>query len=203
MQAATKTAARVTADSRDSELLRLTALGDRRAFETLFRGYCPRLARFLARFSLRPELVDEVINDTFWVVWQKAGEFRGHSQVSTWIIGIAYRRALKCLHANNTSGQEPLSDDHMDGAVHQEQITRDLRDWVEKGLAYLPTEQRTTIELAYFLGHSCEEISGIMECSVGTVKARMFHARVKLRNLLPALGGDKSGDNRGTYEATS
>jgi RNA polymerase sigma-70 factor, ECF subfamily len=191
MQAATATLAQpATGDGRDAELLRLTAQRDRRAFETLFRGYCPRLARFLTRFSMRPEQVDEVINDTFWVVWQKAGEFRGHSQVSTWIIGIAYRRALKTLAAYSSHASEPLNDEHEDGAARQEQVSRDLRDWVEKGLHYLPAEQRMTIELAYFLGHSCEEIAGIMDCSVGTVKARMFHARVKLRNLLPALGGE-------------
>ena len=43
--------------------------------------------------------------------------------------------------------------------------------------------------LAYFLGHSCEEIATIMGCPVNTVKARMFQARIKLRNRLPALGG--------------
>ena len=44
-----------------------------------------------------------------------------------------------------------------------------------------------TMELAYCLGHSLDEIASIMDCPVSTVKARMFHARIKLRNLLPAL----------------
>jgi len=56
----------------------------------------------------------------------------------------------------------------------------------------LPFEQRATMELAYFLGHSCEEIAAIMGCPVNTVKARMFQARIKLRNLLPTLGGAPS-----------
>ena len=38
-----------------------------------------------------------MVDDTFWVVWRKAKEFRGDSRVSTWIMGIAYRRALKML----------------------------------------------------------------------------------------------------------
>jgi len=49
------------------------------------------------------------------------------------------------------------------------------------------------MEMAYFLGHSCEEIAAIMSCPVNTVKARMFQARIKLRNLLPTLGGTPSG----------
>ena len=64
------------------------------------------------------------------------------------------------------------------------------RDWLSQGLNSLPEEQRVTLELAYFMGESCEDIAAIMGCAVGTVKARMFHARVRLRNVLPALGGD-------------
>ena len=51
------------------------------------------------------------------------------------------------------------------------------------------------MELAYFLGQSCEEIAAIMNCATGTVKARMFHARLRLRNTLPALGGDAADAN--------
>jgi RNA polymerase sigma-70 factor (ECF subfamily) len=53
----------------------------------------------------------------------------------------------------------------------------------------LPTDQRLTVELAYGQGHSCEEIAEIMDCPVNTVKTRMFHARGKLRMLLPRLAG--------------
>ena len=62
-------------------------------------------------------------------------------------------------------------------------------EWLEQGLAMLPVEQRATLQLAYFVGYSCEEIAAIMDCPVNTVKARMFQARIKLRNLLPKLGG--------------
>jgi RNA polymerase sigma-70 factor (ECF subfamily) len=46
------------------------------------------------------------------------------------------------------------------------------------------------------MGHSLEEIAAITECPVGTVKARMFHAREKLRQYLPALSGGASGYQR-------
>jgi len=65
----------------------------------------------------------------------------------------------------------------------------ELRDWVAKGLRLLPEDQRTTMELAYLAGLSCAEIGQLMGCAEGTVKARMFHARLRLRNLMPALGG--------------
>ena len=77
-----------------------------------------------------------------------------------------------------------------------ESAQRELRDWLGHGLNLLPVEQRMTIELAYYLGQSCEEIAAIMNCAVGTVKARMFHARLRLRNTLPALAGDTPTNTR-------
>ncbi|MDB5987636.1 MAG: polymerase sigma-E factor [Nevskia sp.] len=175
-------------DEQELALLRLTARRDRRSFETLYGEYYPRLGRFLSRTTQRPELIDEVINETFWVVWQKAGEFRGASLVSTWIMGIAYRCALKSLRRAGGS-EESLSADLEETGTPELQLNYELRDWVAHGLRHLPLEQRTTIQLAYYFGHSCEEIAEIMDCALGTVKARMFHARIKLKNLLPALGG--------------
>src|ERR1700681_4991733 len=116
----------------DEDLLRDVARGDRRALDTLYLGYHRRLARFLSRIAPRYETVEEIINDTFMVVWQHAKEFRGASRVSTWIIGIAYRIALKSLRRNDGLVRaqrfdslpepwvEPMKDD-------------ELRDWVAHG----------------------------------------------------------------------
>jgi RNA polymerase sigma-70 factor (ECF subfamily) len=62
-------------------------------------------------------------------------------------------------------------------------------EWILRALQHLPTEQRLTLELAYGQGYSCEEIAEIMDCPMNTVKTRMFHARGKLRALLPHLAG--------------
>ena len=67
---------------------------DAGALDDLYRRYYRRLADFLARI-VPLELVDEVVNDTLYVVWTKANDFQGKSKVSTWIFGIAYRKALK------------------------------------------------------------------------------------------------------------
>jgi len=81
----------------DNELLTAIARGDRQALEELYLSYHRRLARFLSRFTPHYENVEEIINDTFMVVWQSAADFRRASQVSTWIFGIAYRTALKSV----------------------------------------------------------------------------------------------------------
>src|SRR5258708_37530740 len=84
----------------DEDLLRDVAHGDRRALDALYIGYHRRLARFLTRIAPQYETIEEIINDTFLVLWQHAKEFRGASRVSTWIIGIAYRIALTTLRRN-------------------------------------------------------------------------------------------------------
>ena len=177
-------------DRLDRELLRLVAAGDSRALEQLYLEYYRRLLQFLSRLSSQREALEEAINDTFWIVWRKADEFRGDSRVSTWIMGIAWRCALKSLRRNNDASAEALATfEPAELPVAEAFALEERSQWLAHGLATLPFEQRAALELAYFVGHSCEEIAAIMDCPVNTVKARMFQARIKLRNLLPKLGG--------------
>jgi RNA polymerase sigma-70 factor (ECF subfamily) len=173
--------------AREVELIARVAEGDRKAFEELYHLYHRRMARFLTRLTRRYDIAEEVINDTFWVVWRKAHTFRGDSQPSTWILGIAYRKARNAFRASARLAEknlqielEPLTDAAPSG-------TEELRDWLGRALAELPVEQRLAVELCYELGHSCEEIATIMGCPVNTVKTRLFHARAKLQRLLPQL----------------
>jgi RNA polymerase sigma-70 factor (ECF subfamily) len=180
--------AKESAKARDNELLVAVAGGSRRALGDLYLGNHRRLVRFLSRFTSSYENVEEIINDTFLVVWQRAKDFRFASQVSTWIISIAYRTLTKSLRSQKN---------HLDAHVWGEpaeyadpSISAEAQDWLTHGLSQLPVEQRLTLELAFHMGHSLQEIASITDCSVGTVKARIFHARAKMRRFLPALDGD-------------
>lgn len=176
------------ASSNERELALLTRIGrqDRDAFKELYIIYHRRLSRFISRLSSRQELAEEIINDTMWTVWKKAGSFRGASQVSTWILGIAYRQALMTFRrAGPPPAEEPPG--HTAAVVADSQIATETHEWLAHGLAQLPLEQRMVIELTYFLGHSCEEIATIMDCPVNTVKTRMFYARRKLKVTLTQL----------------
>jgi RNA polymerase sigma-70 factor (ECF subfamily) len=191
------TDADINSDATDRLLLQRMASGDRAALATLYRSYHGRLGRFLSRLTRRADVIEEVINDCFWIAWQKAGDFRGDSRVSTWIMGIAYRCGLKALRQH---GDEPVEDSN----IPEERIPtedpnedRELRDWLGKGLERLSADQRVVVELVYGAGHNLDDVATIMQCPVGTVKARLFHARVKLRNVLPALaeGSSASKEN--------
>jgi RNA polymerase sigma-70 factor (ECF subfamily) len=179
--------------AREVELIARIGEGDRKAFEELYNLYHRRMARFLTRLTHRYDIAEEVINDTFWVVWRKARTFRGDSQPSTWILGIAYRKARNAFRASARLAEQNLEATELPLTTEGSSGTEELRDWLGQALAQLPIEQRLAVELCYELGHSCEEISVIMNCPVNTVKTRLFHARGKLQKLLPLLAQPTAG----------
>jgi RNA polymerase sigma-70 factor (ECF subfamily) len=65
---------------------------------------------------------------------------------------------------------------------------RELAGVLGQALGALSTEQWAVVELAYYYGLAYQEIAEIMGCPVNTVKTRMFHARRRLKELLPGLG---------------
>ena len=181
-------ATRCRSGKSDGELLIAAGAGNRCAFEELYRGYQLRLARFLSRFTRRDVIVEEIINDTFMVVWCHAHKFRFESQVSSWIFGIAYRVALKSIRRERKHSATRSLDECPEQTVDP-MLETEVQDWLMHGLDRLSDEQAVTLQLACHIGHSLVEIAEITGAPVGTVKARMFHARKNLRRHLPTLGG--------------
>jgi RNA polymerase sigma-70 factor (ECF subfamily) len=171
-------------------LIRQVAGGDTTAFETLFRRYYPRLRRFLERLTRRPQLVDEIVNDTMLVVWRKADTFNLRSKLSTWIIGIALRRSLKALErVNDAIDFDPdAAASPAESGPEGNLLRQELRMRLSQALMSLSPEQRAVIELTYYEGCTYREIAAIVGCPVDTVKTRMFYARRRLKSLLAERG---------------
>ena len=157
------------------------------ALAELYGIYRRRLARFLGRFLASPDAIDEVINDVMFVVWQDAGRFEMRSRVSTWIFGIAWRKALKALERQKRHGP-PLTQPAVESAAPDESASAlENREWLRRALDRLVPDQRLVVELTFFVGCSYQEIAEIAGCPVNTVKTRMFHARHRLRDILKSL----------------
>lgn len=167
-------------------LIGRAAAGELPAFEALYRLYHPRLTRFLERVTRRPPLVEELVNDTMLVVWRRADSFNGQSKVSTWIFGIAYRKALKALKRLD----EPVADEQADerpepGPGPERQFGQGQSNAaLARALDELSAAHRAVVTLTYFHGIGYQEIAEIVDCPVDTVKTRMFHARRRLKTLL-------------------
>ncbi len=183
------TLARRSENTREAVLIERVAGGDLRAFETLYRDYFPRLTRFLERMTRRPDMVEEILNDTMLVVSKNAHKYNRMSKVSTWIFAIAYRKALKTLRDSHDFADTDADLADLAGADDREPkdelMQLQLRRVLSEAVEALSVNHRAVIELTYFQGAGYREIAEIMGCPIETVKTRMFHARRRLKALLP------------------
>ena len=175
----------------DRMLLTRVAQQDRRAFEALYRRYYRRVFHFVTRLVRQEAAAEEVVSDTMLAVWQRAGTFEGASSVSTWMLGIAYRQAMKLLeknrkHALVDSDDELLAtavDAHPDSDPERAAMSESYSALLQRGLSELQEHHRVVVELTA-MGHSYGEIGHIIGCPENTVKTRMFHARLQLKRYL-------------------
>ncbi len=184
-------------DAENLKLLQRVATKDKVAFEKLYARFYPQLTRYLSRLMRRPEMVEEVVNDTLFVVWEKADQFQGRSKVSTWVTGIAYLKGIKALDRLRMMPEQQAASLAEAENIEETQdlISRlGLGEWLSSGLDQVSVDQRSVVELTYFSGYSYQEIADIMKCPVNTVKTRMFHARRRLAKLLPLLEEHTSAD---------
>ncbi|HMI19304.1 MAG TPA: sigma-70 family RNA polymerase sigma factor [Sphingomonas sp.] len=175
----------VEATPEDLRLFARVRARERDAFEALYRLYHPRLARFLLNLLHRPQLVEEVLNDTLFVVWDRSDTFRGASKLSTWIFAIAYRKAMKALRRLDEPIEDRENDLRLDDhdAPDAPVSRRRAQEALLAALARLSPDHRAVVDLTYFHEMGYREIAEIVDCPVDTVKTRMFHARRHLRRM--------------------
>jgi len=160
--------------------------GDRAAFEELYRLYHPRLTRFLLNLIRRPTLVEEVLDDTMMVVWNRADSFNGASKLSTWVFAIAYRKAMRGLKRQDEAVEDKDADSRVSDAASPEEVSsrQRINALLMRAMDELSPAHRAVVDLTYFHDLGYREIATILECPVDTVKTRMFHARRHLRRRL-------------------
>lgn len=177
---------------REAELVAAIRARDMPAFDRLYDEYERRLTRFLTNLIHRPALVEEIVNDTMLIVWERIDSFAGASRLSTWIFGIAYRTAMKALRRNDAPVEAAEGDEQASDAPSPEELAgRDiLQRELHRALQGLSAEHRAVIDLTYFHEMGYRDIAEVMGCPVDTVKTRMFHARRKLKLLLSGVATD-------------
>lgn len=173
-------------DNQDLRLLKRVADRDRQALSLLYRSYYARLFKFVFRLTNSYTAAEELVNDVMLLVWRKADTFRAESKVSTWILGIAYRLAMRRLKRQKTK-LAPMAFADESSFVEDSQ---EMQDWVEVGLQSLSPAHRLTVTLVFYLGLSYEETAAVTGCPVNTVKTRMYHARHKLKEALTKAAGE-------------
>lgn len=159
-------------------LLGQVAVGDKKAMKAVYTSVGPDVHRFIQTRLRDPQEAADVLQETMLDVWRQAGAFEGRSSVRTWIFGIARNKAADRQRRKVMATAEPdetVPDDapNPHSALEALQESAVLRECVEK----LKDVQRAAIHLAFFRDLSYPEIAEIENCSLGTVKTRIYHAK--------------------------
>ena len=156
---------------------------DRHALEAMYLSYHSPLTQFLSRFIASPSSVDDVINETFVVVWNSAKSFRRESSIARWVFRIAYETALRSTKHRDTSSSLRRVVDPDEGTAGAA-CALESDNWLRQGLSRLSMEQCATLTLAYQMGFAIDEVADITQSSLGTANARMHQASDELRGSL-------------------
>lgn len=170
-----------------------------------------RIHRAALVLTGNPWDADDLAQETFLVMSRTADKFQGRSSLYTWLYGILLnldrrerrrlgvaRRKLKVVWDNNEhQGEQTIP--AAETAIEVREWKRSLWGWVAK----LPDGQRQALVLRFSEGLRYEEIAGVLECPLGTVKSRIFHGLGGLRRMLEEEGEDLRNLPKHPYEDVS
>lgn len=164
---------------------------DRAAFAELFHYFAPRLKSYLLKHGASESAAEEIVQNTFVTVWEKAAGYNPKkAAASTWIFTIARNKRIDALRREKYVTVD--SDDPAIEAAISETETpyADKEDMtrLNDALASLPPEQAELLRMAFFDEKSHATISKETSLPLGTVKSRLRLAMDKLRGLLQPKG---------------
>ena len=175
-------------DEMSARLVAVAERGDRGAFASLFRHFGPRIRAYLLRAGGDAGKVDDVLQDTFAAVWNRAALYdRRRASAATWIFAIARNRRIDAFRRDRRPEFDPqdpaLHPDPLPGG--EEALTAHERaEAVRNALAGLSEEQREILWLSFYEGESYAAIAIRLGIPLGTVKSRARLAFGRLRSEL-------------------
>ncbi len=184
--------------STDWQLIKRVKNGDKRAFDLLVIKYQRKILVLVGSYIKNSPEVQDVSQEVFTKAYKALEKFRGESTFYTWLYRIAINTTKNYLVAKNRRPPDrdvdvndsenfefPLKDNETpEGILRKDQVEK----IVYKVIRSLPNELRTALTLREMNGLRYEEIAKIMDCPVGTVRSRIFRARVMIeRALVPVI----------------
>ena len=177
-------------DYADKELLSIFRDQNQRhyAFNLIVRKYSERLYHHIRKLVINHDDTDDVLQNTFLKVWNALGDFREDSQLYTWLYRVATNEALTHLNGKKRKFFLPLIDveRQLTNTLETDEYFSgdELQMKLQKAILTLPEKQRVVFNLKYFEEMPYENMSEILETSVGALKASYHHAVKKIEKYL-------------------
>src|SRR5437764_378157 len=181
----------------DMTLVHACKAGDASVFEELVERYDRRLFRLAEHITHNREDAQDAVQEAFLKTFEHVDDFRERSQFSTWLIRITVNQALMKVRKRRTTKEAPLDEDFQAGedvfprevadwAPSPEELYRvsELRDILINALEGLRPILRTVFVLRDIEELSIAQTAEILHLTPSAVKARLWRARLQLREIL-------------------
>jgi len=190
-------------ENTDKSIIEAHCQGDPAAFGELVRRYGDSVLGYLIRMSRNREKAEDLFQETFKRVHEKAHTFRG-PQFKGWLFRIATNVALdglrrgkriKTISLNQQLDCDNPNSDQLSAVAlednscnpSEQALKAEQTEQVRRAIELLPKRQRATLVLAYYQQLSYPDVAEVMGCTVGTVKTQMFRALRTLADKLPEI----------------
>ena len=190
-------------ENTDKSLIDAHRQGDPAAFGELVRRYGDSVLGYLIRMSGNREQAEDLFQETFKRVHEKAHTFRG-PQFKSWLFKIATNAALdgrrrsrrmKAISLNQKLDSDNMNSEQLgviakadDSYNPSDQASKaEQAEQVRQAIELLPERQRATLVLAYYQQLSYTDVAQVLGCSIGTIKTQMFRALRTLADKLPEI----------------
>lgn len=169
----------------DEGSVRAFRSGDRHAFDQLARTYRSRIYGICYRYTGNRADAEDLVQEVLFRVYRGLESFRGEARFRTWLYRITVNACLNWV-ASARKGSKSLSGDVPDPtpSVVERLVKGQSAERVRRAVSQLPDRQRITVLLRVYEELTHKEISEILDCPVGTVKANFFFALKNLRKRL-------------------
>ena len=184
-------------EAADNDLVEASRRGDTAAFEQLIKRYDSKLLRIALNVTRNQEDAEEAVQDSFLKAYRNLGQFQGNAKFSTWLTRIAINESLTKLRKHHSNKETSLERDvRLDGEI----LPLDVADWAPNpeeryGLSQLREiltkslqELRPALRVVFVLrdveGLTTSETAEALGLTQVSVKARLFRARLELRERL-------------------
>ena len=175
------------------DLLHRVARGDTAAFELLYDRIAGSVFGVIRRVLRDPAQSEEVAQEVLVEVWRTAPRFDDErGSASTWIHTMAHRRAIdrvRSAQASHDREERVALRDHVPAfdEVVDTVETRLEQEQVRRCVQGLTDLQRESVTLAYYGGHTYQQVAELLEVPLGTVKTRMRDGLIRLRDCLGVM----------------
>lgn len=158
------------------------------AFQKLVNKYKERLYWHIRKMVMDHDDADDILQNTFIKVWRSVDKFREESSLYTWLYRIATNESLTFINSNKRRSMVPMNDtseflmNNLESDVYFDGDEIQLR--LQEAILKLPEKQRIVFNLKYFEEMKYEEMSQVLDTSVGALKASFHHAVKKVEEYL-------------------